>query len=189
MNYYEITGVVFGLACVWLTTRQSIWNWPLGIVNVSAFIVMFYNAKLYPDMWLHIVYLLMGIYGWVKWGMGSINWGEPKVKLPVTRVNSGELYAWITAVPISVIAMGHFFDNNTDAVAPYVDSTITVISLIANYLLCRKILENWILWMIVDVIAVSLYTYKGLYLTAGLYVVYFILCVIGYKKWKKELQA
>lgn len=189
MNYYEITGVVFGLLCVWLTTRQSIWNWPIGIVNVSAFIFMFYNAKLYPDMWLHVVYLFMGIYGWAKWGMGSINWGEPVAKLPVSRVSRKELIGWAMAVPVLVTAMGYYFATHTQSAAPYVDSTITVVSLVANYLLCRKILENWILWMITDVIAISLYTYKELYLTAGLYVIYFILCIIGYKSWKKELQA
>lgn len=189
MNLYEITGVVFGLACVWLTTRQSIWNWPLGLANVSAFIVMFYNVKLYPDMWLHVVYFFMGIYGWAKWGMGSINWKEPKQKLPVTKIKDSEIIAWCWVLPLSIIAMGHFFSTHTQADAPYVDSAIAVLSLIANWYLCRKVLESWLIWMVVDVIAISLYTYKGLYLTAGLYMVYLILCVIGYKSWKKELQA
>lgn len=188
MNFYEITGVVFGLACVWLTAKQSIWSWPLGIINVSAFVATFYNARLYPDMWLHIVYLLMGIYGWAKWGMGSIKLGEPDKKLAITRIQDNEIIAWCWVWPFSIIAMGHFFETHTRSAAPYVDSAITVFSLIANYLLCRKILENWLIWMIVDVIAISLYTYKGLYLTAGLYMVYLIICVIGYKTWKKELQ-
>jgi nicotinamide mononucleotide transporter len=170
------------LLCVWLTAKQSIWNWPLGLISVSAFIVTFYNAKLYPDVGLHIIYFMMGIYGW-------FNWGQIKNDLSITGITLNEAVAWITIIPFGSISIGYFFSTYSQSDAPYIDSTITVISLIANYLLCRKILENWILWMIVDVIAVGLYSYKGLYLTAGLYVTYLIICVIGYKSWKKELQA
>ena len=161
----------------------------MGLVSVSAFIVTFYNVKLYPDVVLHIIYFFMGIYGWAKWGMGSINWREPKQKLSATRVDTREVIAWSAATPFLVASVGYFFSTYTQSELPYFDSTIAVLSLIANWYLCRKVLENWLIWMTVDVIAISLYTYKGLYLTAGLYIVYLILCVIGYKSWKKELQA
>ncbi len=189
MNLFEIVAVIFGLLCVWLTAKQSIWNWPLGLINVCAFIVVFYQAKLYPDVILHFVYLFLGIYGWAKWGLGKIKFGEPEKKLPVSSISKKELLAWLTAIPFSSMAIGYLFHRYTDASAPYVDSVITATSLVAQYLLTRKILQSWLFWIFVDVIAIGLYTYKGLYLSGGLYFVYLLICIKAYTEWKKELQA
>jgi len=189
MNWFEITGVVFGLLCVWLTAKQSIWNWPIGIVNVLAFIVLFYQNKLYPDMCLHAVYLWLGIYGWAKWGFGNIRWTDKAQQIPVRKITKNELLAWLPVIPFVSMGMGYLFSKYTESVNPYIDSTIATISLIAQYLMARKILESWYFWMVVDVIAVCLYYSRGLTLTACLYLVYLILCVKGYDEWKRSKQA
>jgi nicotinamide mononucleotide transporter len=178
-NIFEIIGVVFGLVCVWLTMKQSIWSWPLGIINVSAFIVMFYQQKLYPDAVLHAIYLGLSVYGWFKWG-------QVKNDLPVTSISIEELVQWALWIPIASMITGRLFAQNSSSSAPYIDSTILVMSLTAQYLLARKILENWLLWIVSDVIAISLYSYKGLYTTAGLYFVYLLICINGYYSWKQK---
>ena len=142
---------------------------------------MFYNVKLYADFSLHIIYLVLSVYGWFKWG-------QIKNSLPISHINKTEIVAWASVAPFATIIIGTLFAKYTQAAAPYIDSTIMVVSIIAQYLLARKILESWLLWIFVDVVGIALYAYKELYLTSGLYVVYLIICIMGYKSWKTQLQ-
>lgn len=189
MNWFEITGVVFGLLCVWLTTKQSIWNWPIGIINVGAFIVLFYQSKLYPDMCLHIVYLWLSIYGWAKWGLGTIRWTDKAPQLQVQDMTMKECLVWIPLVPVVSIVIGYLFSKYTQSMYPYTDSGITTLSLVAQFFMARKVLQSWLIWMVVDLAAIGLYATRGLYLTSALYVVYFILCIKGFNEWKTSKQA
>lgn len=193
MSLWEILGFVFGLLSVWLTTRQSVWCWPTGILNVVFFAVMFYQAKLYADVGLMGVYFVLSIYGWYHWSRprsgvrgaarGSANARTDRTELAVTRM---PLWGWPVALLVLVggtFVLGSAL-SRTDAAFPWVDSGTTVASLIAQTLLTRKVLENWLVWIAADVVMIGLYFQKELYLTSGLYVVFIGLCVRGFVSWR-----
>jgi len=182
MSLIEIFGVVFGLICVWLTVRQNIWCWPTGLVNVILFMIMFYHARLYADMGLQAVYIALSLYGWHQWLYG----GPKKSKLPITRTGRK---LWICLIIIGVnstLLMGWSLSSYTNADLPYWDSTTTVMSLIAQWMLAKKILDNWLIWISADVLFVGIYFYKQLYLTGLLYVIFLILATSGYLLWRKD---
>jgi nicotinamide mononucleotide transporter len=176
---------VFGLLCVWLTTRQSIWCWPTGLVSVTLYVFVFYGSKLYSDVILQLIYIPLQVYGWWHWKYGR----KDREPLPVVRLTPVAAGMWLAVCAAGTAAWGYFMATYTDAALPYWDAWIVVASLVAQYLMTRKVLENWPLWMAVDVVAVGVYWVKGLYPTAILYVVYFVLCVLGLVSWWKSYRA
>jgi len=171
------------LICVILTIRQNIWCWPFGIVNVSLFLVMFFQTRLYADMGLQAVYIALQIYGWYLWLHGGPERGE----LRVSRVTAG-LILFLAALGIAAtLLMGWSLSRYTDADLPYWDSTTTAMSLIAQWMLAKKILENWLVWIGADVLFLGIYYYKELYLTCALYGLFLILAVLGLLAWRKTL--
>ncbi|HFB66018.1 MAG TPA: nicotinamide riboside transporter PnuC [Aeromonadales bacterium] len=184
MSIIEAVAVIFGLAAVWLNVRQNIWGWPAGLVQVVLYIFVFYEAKLYSDLILSVIYIFLQLYGWYSWLYG----GEKHSKLKVSCLSPSLISFWIVVCISGTLMWGYFMQNNTDAALPYPDAFTTVASLIAQYLMTRKKLESWILWVIVDVVAISVYFIKGLYLTTGLYSVFLIMSVFGYLLWKKSLE-
>lgn len=183
MTIIEAIAVVFGITCVWLTIKQNIWCWPTGLVQVLLFIVIFYNAKLYSDLILHVIYVFMQMYGWYYWLHGGINHS----KLQVTRLRSSCMMVWVTVCIIGTIAWGWLMQSYTDASVPYPDAFTTITSLVAQWLMARKKLESWWFWVSVDVIAIGVYVYKHLFLTAGLYSVFLVLATTGFFAWRKTL--
>lgn len=161
MIWIEAIAVIFGLLCVWLTIRQNIWCWPTGLIQVLLYIIIFYNALLYSDMLLHVVYVAMQIYGWYHWLYG----GKEKTELKVSVLPVTIFLIWIVAGILSTFAWGYLMGNYTNAAVPYADSITTIMSLIAQWLMARKRLESWFFWIAVDVVAIGVYLYKGLYLT------------------------
>lgn len=177
MSIWEIIGVISGLASVWCATKQSPLTWTIGIVNLVCFVVMFASARLYADVLLHVVYLGLSIYGLAKWGWKPTD-------LPVTRL--GCWGPWPLILTMSTAIMGTLF-STTNAAYPYGDSLVTCLSLLACWLMSRKILESWLVYILSDVIAIGIYELKGLHLTAALYLIYIVMCVVGYRAWKKTL--
>ena len=184
MTEIEVIASLFGLLCVWLTVRQNIWCWPVGLVMVSLYVWIFYQAKLYSDMGLQVVYIVLQIYGWAYWLRG----GPRDSDLPVTRLSGNGVACWIVMALACTALLGGGMARWTDAALPYWDATTTVLSLIAQYLLARKVLENWLFWIAVDVLAVGIYVVKELYVTAGLYVVFLGLATWGWLAWKASFQ-
>jgi nicotinamide mononucleotide transporter len=184
-NRFEILAVVFGIVSVYLSTREKIWSWPTALVNVSLYFVVFYEAKLYADMGLQVVYFALSLYGWYQWLYG----GENRTELHVSRVTVS-LGLRLTAIALVTAAvLGTILARFTDASIPYLDSATTSTSLVAQWMMTRKILENWAVWVAVDVVYVGMFIYKQLYLTAGLYAVFLVLAVMGYVKWKRSLEG
>jgi nicotinamide mononucleotide transporter len=183
MTGIEAIAVVFGLACVVLTIKQNIWCWPTGLVQVSLFILIFYDARLYSDLILHVIYVVLQVYGWYHWLHG----GEARSALQVTRMPVFALAAWILACVLGTALWGYGMDTYTDAAVPYPDAFTTVASLIAQWLMARKKLASWFFWIAVDVVAIGVYLYKQLYLTTGLYAVFLVLAVIGFLAWRKTV--
>lgn len=185
MSLLEVSAVVFGIISVYLSTRENIWSWPTAIVNVSLYSLVFYEAKLYADMGLQVVYLVLSVYGWYVWRFG----GENRTELHVTRAPLSLLAtAAIDAIAFAAL-LGFLLARSTDAGFPYLDSATTATSLVAQFMMTRKILENWLIWIAVDVVYVGMFIYKQLYLTAGLYAVFFVLAVFGYRSWKRSHEA
>lgn len=180
----ETLGFVSGAWCVWLTVLANIWNWPIGIVNSAFYLVVFLNVRLFADMSLQIVYIVLGFLGWYWWLHG----GERHDKLSVRRVRAAEAAAVGLAVAGATAGMAVYLRTIHDS-APALDACTTCLSLGAQYLLTRKLLENWYLWVTVDAVYIGLYAWRGLYLTSLLYLIYGTMCVIGLREWKKTLAA
>ena len=185
MTILEWIAALAGAISVYLSARESIWSWPTGIINVALYTVVFYDAKLYADMGLQVVYVALSIYGWYEWLYGGANHTE----LPVSRV-SARLSVVLTLIAIATsAALGTLLSHRTDAALPYVDSSTTATSLVAQWMMTRKILENWIVWIAVDVVYVGMFIFKHLYKTAGLYTVFLVLAAMGYVEWRRTLAA
>lgn len=182
----EVFGVLTGFLCVWLAARNNIWNFPVTIVSVFLYMVIFYQSQLYADMGLQLYFLGMAVYGWYYWIDRS--GGEEELK-PVRRIDSRSLSIGLIVVVLFTLVFGTFLDRQTDAFAPYVDSLCAGGSLLGSFLLSRRVLENWIVWIIVDVIYLYLYINKELYLTTLLYVAYIVVAIIGYREWKNNWQS
>lgn len=183
MSTIEIIATLSGLACVILTIRQNIWCWPTGLLMVSLYIAIFYQAKLYSDMGLQVVYIVLQIYGWHQWLHG----GPKNSRLAVRSIGPGTFAAWCAAAVVLTAGLGLTMQRYTDAALPYWDATTTVLSLIAQYLMARKVIESWLLWITVDVLSIGIYIVKDLHLTAGLYSVFLVLATLGFLAWKKDL--
>ena len=185
LNLFEVIGTIFGLAGVWLATRQNVWTWPVGLVSVVMYIVFFYQIKLYADMGLQVFFAGAGLYGWYEWLHG----GKNKTELPVSKLSvQGRIIAIISGV-LFTIMLGFYFQNFTDASYPILDSALAAFSLVGQFLLTRKKIENWVLWFVVDMVYVWLYVQKEAYLTAFLYFVFLGLAIQGFLVWRREFNA
>ncbi|MCW1913501.1 nicotinamide riboside transporter PnuC [Luteolibacter sp. GHJ8] len=184
LDLTEAWGFATGALCVWLVTKGNIWNWPIGLANNIFFAILFWRARLYADCGLQGVYLAFGIWGWWTWLHG----GQNRSKLKVSHASRVE---WI-AIAVFLIAGTWGLRElliKVNGAAPFWDALSTVICLAAQYLLCRKKIENWWLWITADLIYVPLYASKELPLTAALYAGFIVLCILGLKRWRKELQT
>lgn len=178
----EAWGFATGGICVWLVVREHIANWPIGLANNLAFVLLFWHGRLYADMGLQVVYFGLGIYGWWQWLHG----GRDRTALTIQRASRRELAALAVTVPLATLSLRQLLVAVDDA-APLLDALTTALSLAAQFLLCRKRIENWWLWLAADVIYVPLYIARGMRLTAVLYAVFFLLCVVGLRAWRRSL--
>lgn len=180
----EVFGFVTGVLNVWLLARQKIWNWPVGIANNLAYLIVFAMSGLYGDAGLQVVYIVLGIYGWWLWLRGA-----GRAALIVTRT-SPQLWSMLIAATVAAaLILRWFLARFTDSTVPGWDGATTALSLAATYGQCRKLLESWWIWILADVIYVPLYIYKGLWLTSVLYFVFLLLCIFGLRSWLKESGA
>jgi nicotinamide mononucleotide transporter len=185
VNWWEIGGFVFGATGVWLTVRQNIWCWPVGAVGVALYSVVFYDAKLYADMALQGVYFVLAIYGWYEWLYGGANHSE----LHVSRTPRKQLTLFLVVGTVASFSIGHFLYSATDAAIPYLDASLTSFSLVAQLMLTRKLIENWVIWIVLDVVYVGMFISRGLFLTSALYAVFLVLAISGYYEWRKSMVA
>ncbi|HWA28284.1 MAG TPA: nicotinamide riboside transporter PnuC [Lacunisphaera sp.] len=180
----EAWGFATGGVCVWLVVREHTWNWPIGLANNLVFFVLFLRGRLYAGMWLQAVYFGLGLYGWLNW----IHGGADRTALKVSRTTRIEWGLLAAAVPLATWGLREILVGANGA-APFWDSLTTVISLAAQYLLCRKRIENWWLWIVADLIYVPLYLSRSLPLTAVLYAVFLVMCLCGLRAWRRSLEG
>ena len=183
MSGLELAAALTGAISVWLSVRQNIWSWPTAIVNVVLYTVVFWDAKLYADMGLQVIYAVLSLYGWYQWLYG----GAGRTELRVTRTPP-RVAAILTLIAAAGSALlGTLLRQTTDAALPFMDSFLSSTSLVAQWMMTKKLLENWLVWIAVDVLYVGLFLFKGLYLTAGLYAVFLGLAVRGYLDWRRSM--
>lgn len=184
----ELTGVVTGLLCVYLAAVNNIWNWPFAMVSTGIYIYIFAQEALYADALQNIYLFLINIYGWYFWSRQPAN--APKV--PVTRITTKQIVILISVAAIAAPSLAFTLIklakilNYEPAAYPYLDSFCTVVSLTAQAYMARKVLENWLIWIFVDVIYVGIYLVKGLQPTAIMFGIYAVLALIGYIDWRKD---
>lgn len=185
MSAFELAAAVITAYSIWLATRENIWYYPTGLVALVMYTWIYFGAKLYAESVLQVVCFALMAYGWYEWLHG----GAHKSELPVTRTPR---WAWTAGVISGVVGSAcviAFQLRFTDNPNPYVDSSLFVWSLVAQWMTARKWIENWILWVVINTISVPLYVYRTLYPTAALYVALWILAVVGYREWRKTLVA
>lgn len=183
MSPIEIVASVCGLLSVIFTVRRSLWCWPTGLVMVALYIVIFYEAKLYSDVGLQVVYVVLQLYGWWYWAKGGV-----EEELPVRRLSGARRALWAAVALLGTLGLGTFTSTYTDAALPYPDAFITALSLVAQWLMGRKVWESWVGWIVVDLVAVPVYASKDLFLTAGLYLVFLGLAISGLVAWRRVEQ-
>jgi nicotinamide mononucleotide transporter len=182
----ENVAVAFGLVSVYLSTRENIWSWPTAIVNVLLFAVLFQREKLYADMGLQVIYFVLSVYGWYEWLYG----GENRTELHVSRLSLRLVVPLVVIGVLGSVVLGTILRRITDASNPYLDSTLSVFSLVAQWMMTRKILENWALWIAVDVGYVFMFVFlKHLDATAFQYAVFLVLAAMGHVQWLRSYSA
>lgn len=183
-NWLENLGILSTLICVYLNTKQNIWGWPWAILASAVYGLVYFKAKLYSDMELQIIFIVISAYGWWQWLYG----GGAKNNLPVTNTPR-KYYIWLLAI-ILIFAWlsGYLHSKFTDASLPFADSLLTAISLVAQWLMARKYIENWVLWIGANIGYIFMYFTKGLNGTSVLYIILLALAIMGYADWRKSMK-
>lgn len=178
--YLEPVATAALLINVYLAARANIYNFLFGAIGVALYFVIFYQAKLYADMSLQLVYFGLQFYGCYQWLYGSATHQALDIVSANKKIWNIALFATILLFGILVYVLSHYTDSTTVKI----DALTTAMSLTAQWMMNKKYLENWWLWMLVDIISIKMYLFKDLYLTAGLYGIFFIICCMGYLRWR-----
>ena len=184
-HYIEVFGALTGIIYVILEIRQSIWLWPLGLITSALYVWVFFTNKFYADMGLQSYYVLISIYGWYWWLRGGKKYNTDS--LPVTRISLKLVVILVFVFILLFAGIWYILLNYTDSPVPLGDAFTTALSIVATWMLARKIIEHWIVWVIADLVSMGLYIYKGLYPTVILFAVYTLMAVIGYREWEKTM--
>ena len=187
----EILGTIVGVIYLWLEYRASIYLWVASIIMPAIYLYVYYTAGLYADFGINIYYLLIALYGWLAWRYGfsltARDKGEEPHELAITHTPKrvwGKLVATYIAAQAAIALL---LIHCTDSTVPLWDSFTTALSIVGMWMLARKYIEQWWVWMVVDITSSALYVYKGLYFTAALYAVYAIISIFGYYKWQRMM--
>lgn len=181
----EFLAVIFTLLSVWLTIKRHVLSWPIGLFAIAFYMLVFWQTKLYSDFGLQFIFFGQGIYGAFNWFYHR----EDKVHTKVETLSHTERVFWLFSGAIIYVVVAALMDKYTNASVPWIDSFVAVFSLIANWILARRKIESWVIWIGVDLIYINLFIFKDLYWSAGLYGILLFLAIKGLKDWKKCLAA
>lgn len=178
-EWTQVLGFATGAICVWLAGRRNVWNYPVGIANNVVLFLVFVGAGLYATATLQIVYLLMGVHGWWRWTRGAEQSRSFVVRTP------RKAWPWLAlAAVVGTVVLVWVLTSFTDSQVAIADAATTAASLVAQYMLNRKWIENWFVWIGIDIAFVALSVVAGLWVIAALYLLFIGLCVIGYRSWR-----
>lgn len=183
-NYVELLGAVLGFLYIFLSIRQHIFTWPVGLLTSALYVYVFLVSKFYADMLLQVYYVGVSIYGWYYWLKGNSNSNK---QLTVSHTPL-KLYLPLLGATLVLFFLFLFgLKYYTDSPVPFGDSLTTALSIVATWMLARKYLEHWLIWIFVDFFSAFLYGFKGLWPTVILFLVYTVMAALGYRSWKNEL--
>lgn len=195
MSYLEFFGVLFGLLAVWLSARANIWNWPVGIANVILAFFLYYQVQLYPDMFLQLFFLGTNVMGWIRWANPKPGEEDKKNELRVSFMNRKQVVLLLivgvagTGLVGSLASRLHQWFPTVfplPGAFPYLDSFITVMSIVTTFFMIQKKIESWIIWIVVDSVATYLYYSKGVKFYSVEYLIFTFLAAYGLWTWIRE---
>jgi len=184
-HWIEIIGAILSLIYIYLSIKAKVSLWFFGIISSLFYIVVFYQTKFYADMSLQFYYVIISIYGWIHWKHGKSDMEELTTSIMTKR-------DWlITIIGIAVVYVFYYWilSKYTDSTIPKSDALVGALSVIGTWMLAKKFLENWLMWILADGLCIGLYLYKELYPTAILFVIYTVMAGVGYWEWKKTVQC
>jgi nicotinamide mononucleotide transporter len=185
-NYDEVAGTLIALLYLYFTIKQNIWLWPLGFISSGIYAFVFFRSRVYAGMVLQIYFVIISVYGWYTWWKGKTDISS---SIPVQSLYNNRRLAlklFLLACLLFII-LSQILVYNTDSDIPYFDAFITALSIVATWMLARKYIEHWLIWLVADSVSVGVYFNKSLYFTVILYTVYTLMALVGYKEWKKDL--
>lgn len=183
-NWIEIAGTTLSIIYLYLSIKQKISLWIFGFLCSALYVIVFWKSKFYADMSLQFYYLLVSIYGWINWKT-SAQGDKNVMKIEKTKISNAIVLASVAV--ILYLIYNFILQNYTDSPLPRADSFTTALSIIATWMLARKLIENWLLWIVIDGLSAGLYFYKELYPTAILFFIYTVMALVGYLQWRKTL--
>lgn len=195
MSYLEFFGTVAGAVAIWLSAKAIVLSWPVGILNVVAFFFLFFQVQLYPDMFLQIFFFVTNIMGWWRWTHPKKFEEDRKRELRVSRMSRSQFVLLVAVGLVGTFLFGSFADNihiifpsvfPKPSAFPYLDSFVTVMSIVTTFLMINKKVESWIIWIVVDVIAACMYFAKGIMFVGILYVAFCFIAAYGLWNWTRE---
>jgi nicotinamide mononucleotide transporter len=186
-NYIELSGTIISFIYLYFSIKQNILLWLTGLISALLYAYVFFHAKFYADMSLQVYYIVISIYGWIYWANKLKE--NKEHEFPIQKYSTKQWLIFILLTSIGTYLTGYFLDNYTDSPVPYWDAFTTISSFIATWMLAKKYIENWLIWIVVDFVSMILYFWKGLYTTVILFAVYTIMGFVGYLEWKKSLKT
>lgn len=198
MSYLEFFGTVAGAIAVWLSAKANIWSWPVGLINVTLFFFLFYQVQLYPDMFLQIFFFVTNLFGWWRWKNPGQSEEDKKHELKASYMSAKLIAVFMTIALAGTFTLGTLAKNLHDffpslfskpSAFPYADSFVTVMSIVATYLMVQKKVECWAVWLLVDAIACYLYFAKEIKFVGIEYVVFCFIAAFGLWNWAKEVKS
>lgn len=187
-NIIEVLGTVLGILYILFSIKQNIFTWPSGLLSSLLYIIVFFQSGFYADMGLQFYYVFISIYGWYHWLKGETKSNKnEKSKLPVKRLKNKLVLQLIIAFILIYITILFILLKYTDSTVPFMDTLTTALSIVATWMLAKKYIEHWLIWIFVDIMSAGLYIYKNLWPTVLLFTIYTIMAVAGYREWKKSL--
>jgi len=184
-HWLDIVTTVLGLAYILLEYRASVWMWAVGFVMQALGIVLYYQKGLYADCGMEFYYLAMTVYGYWRWIRGTAT----KKVLPIRHFPSRLVLPWLIVIAVVWAIIYWLLVTFTNSNVPLADSFTTALSIIGIWALAHKYLEQWFIWIAVDVVTCILYAYKDIPFKSGLYGLYVIIAILGYMKWRRLMQA
>ena len=187
-NKIELIGAILGLLYIFFSIKQSILTWPIGLLTSILYTYVFFKTRFYADMGLQVYYVVISIYGWYYWLEGSNNKHEKESsELPVKKTSSQLMWKLIVITIVVYLILLFILKRFTDSDVPFMDSMTTALSIVATWMLAKKYIEHWLVWIFVDIVSAGLYVYKNLWPTVILFLVYTVMAFFGYLEWKKDL--
>jgi nicotinamide mononucleotide transporter len=183
VNPVEWIAAALGLANIALLVRRSVWNYPFGMAMVALYAVVFFDARLYGEAGLQVFFFAAQAWGWALWVRAARNGSGGDSQVPVRWLSNLSRLVWLTATAALALNLGWVMHRFTNASLPYADAAIAGASIAAQILLGFRRIENWVLWIAIDVASIAVYVTKGLWPTAGLYVVFLGMSVVGLYEW------